>query len=130
MRPSTYQPPWSVCSRPRVRKRTSLTLIGCSLGGSISYAYLALTPRHSVSQLIAMGAPLRWTQIHPLIRAAFFSPRLARVVRLTRTRELLEAAFPIVSRVRPIISLYMNPATIDTSCMDVMTRTVEDPIRA
>ncbi len=115
-----------VLATTRTRAKT-LTLIGCSLGGSISYGYLALTPRHSVSQLITMGAPLRWTEVHPVIRAAFFSPRLAKVVRVTRTREMLRLAFPVVSRLRPVISLYMNPATIDTRSIDVMTRTVEDP---
>lgn len=106
---------------------TSLTLVGCSLGGSITYGYLALTPRNSVSAVIAMGAPLRWTEIHPLIRTAFFSPRLASLVKITGTRQMLRAAFPLVSRIKPVISLYMNPATIDTRRMDVMTRTVEDP---
>lgn len=104
-----------------------VTLIGCSLGGSICYGYLGLTQRHSVSQIIAMGAPLRWTEIHPVIRAAFFSPRIASLVRITRTRQMLGLAFPLLSRIRPIISLYMNPSTIDTTRMDIMTRTVEDP---
>ncbi len=106
---------------------TTLTLIGCSLGGSISYAYLALTSQHDVSAMIAMGAPLRWTEIHPVIRAAFISPRLASLVKITRTRLLLRLAFPLLRRIKPAISLYMNPETIDTRRMDVMMRTVEDP---
>lgn len=106
---------------------TSLTLVGCSLGGSITYAYLALTPRHSVSQVIAMGAPLRWTEIHPMIRVAFFSPQVARLVKITRTREMLRTAFPVLSRIKPFISLYMNTNTIDTSQIYEMTKTVEDP---
>jgi pimeloyl-ACP methyl ester carboxylesterase len=104
-----------------------LILVGCSLGGSISYGYLAATPAPRVAGMIAMGAPLRWTHIHPLLRAAFFSPLLARLVRITRTREMLKNAFPVVSRVRSLISLYMNPDTIDVSQLDAMTATVEDP---
>jgi pimeloyl-ACP methyl ester carboxylesterase len=106
---------------------STLTLIGCSLGGSITYGYLALTPRNSVSEVIAMCAPLRWTEIHPVIRAVFSSPRLARLVRITGTRDMLRTVFPALRRIRPVISLYMNPDTIDTSQMNVMTRTVEDP---
>jgi pimeloyl-ACP methyl ester carboxylesterase len=104
-----------------------LILVGCSLGGSIAYGYLAATPKPRVAGMIAMGAPLRWTHIHPIIRAAFFSPLLARAVKITRTREMLKNAFPLVSRVRSLISLYMNPDTIDVSQLDAMTATVEDP---
>jgi pimeloyl-ACP methyl ester carboxylesterase len=102
-------------------------LIGCSLGGSIAYSYLALFPDHSVSELIAMGAPLRWTQVHPIIRTAFISPALISFVRFSRTRQLLRTVFPVLKHLPRVLSMYMNVSTIDTRHIYEMTRTVEDP---
>lgn len=104
-----------------------LVLIGCSLGGSIAYGHLALCKDHRVAELITMGAPLRWAEIHPALRVAFSSPRLARALRIQNTRELLRGALPVLLRVPSLLSLYMNSASIDTSRMQEMTETVEDP---
>lgn len=104
-----------------------LTLIGCSLGGSIAYGYLAHDKKPRVSRMIAMGAPLRWTEIHPLIRVAFSSPAIAGSFRMSGTRTLVRGAFPILERLPSLLALYMNSATIDTRCMNEMAETVEDP---
>lgn len=104
-----------------------LTLIGCSLGGSIAYAYLALRHDPRVRQLVTMGAPLRWLDVHPLLRVAFASPTLAGMVRLNRTRELVRGLFPVLIRVPALLSLYMNTQTIDVRRMSEMTQTVENP---
>ncbi|MEM6791254.1 MAG: alpha/beta fold hydrolase [Myxococcota bacterium] len=109
---------------PRAR---DLTLIGCSLGGSLAYAYLARRPDPRVGRLVTMGAPLRWTEVHPILRLAFSSPTLAGWVRVPRTRALVRHAFPLLTKWPALLSLYMNPATIDTSRIDAMVRTVEDP---
>jgi len=105
----------------------SVSLIGCSLGGSIAYGYLANSKRPRVSELIAMGAPLIWNEIHPLIRVAFSSPSVAGAFRMSGTRALVRTAFPILERVPSLLALYMNAATIDTACMSEMAQTVEDP---
>jgi len=104
-----------------------LTLIGCSLGGSIAYGYLALRRDPRVAQLVTMGAPLRWLDVHPLLRVAFSSPTLAGLVRINRTRELVRGLFPLLVRVPALLSLYMNTQTIDLGRMSEMTQTVEDP---
>jgi len=104
-----------------------LTLIGCSLGGSIAYGYLALRKDPRVTQLVTMGAPLRWLDVHPLLRVAFSSPTLAGMVRFNRTREMVRGLFPLLIRVPALLSLYMNTQTIDLRRMSEMTRTVENP---
>ncbi len=105
----------------------ALTMIGCSLGGSVAYGYLALSGARRVAGLIAMGAPLRWTEVHPLIKLVFSSPALAGMVRISNTRAILETAFPLLRRVPSLLGLYMNADTIDVQCMNEMTVTVEDP---
>ncbi|HZO14827.1 MAG TPA: alpha/beta fold hydrolase [Polyangiaceae bacterium] len=104
-----------------------LTLIGCSLGGSIAYAYLALCGVDRVDALVAMGAPLRWAEIHPLVRAMFSSPALVGSVRVSNTRRLMRSLMPVLVRAPALLSFYMNPSTIDLSCAHELTRTVEDP---
>jgi pimeloyl-ACP methyl ester carboxylesterase len=105
----------------------TVTLVGCSLGGSIAYGYLAVTGARRVSEVIAMGAPLRWSEVHPLIKIAFASPALAARLKISNTRKWLRSAFPLIERFPSLLGMYMNPASIDTSDMQAMTQTVEDP---
>ncbi len=106
----------------------TVTLIGCSLGGSIAYAHLVLRPDHRVGGLIAMGAPLRWVKIQPLIKIAFASPRLAGAISFSHTRALVRGAMPLLRGVPSLLSMYMNMETIDMDCVDELTKTVEDPV--
>ncbi|MCZ7685719.1 MAG: alpha/beta hydrolase [Sandaracinaceae bacterium] len=46
-------------------------VIGASLGGSIGYAHLALEPRHRIGSLVAIGSPLRWVEVPPILRIPF-----------------------------------------------------------
>ncbi|MBM4357695.1 MAG: alpha/beta fold hydrolase [Deltaproteobacteria bacterium] len=108
-------------------RATDLTLIGASLGGTVSYGYLALHHRTSVKSLITMGSPLRWEEAHPLVRLALASPTLAGAVKVRGARTALRSALPALLRVPPILGFYMNPATIDMSRIGELTRTVEDP---
>jgi len=104
-----------------------VTLIGCSLGGTIAYGYLALSGKRRVSELIAIGAPLRWDDVHPLLRVAFASPTIAGMLKISGTRSMVQRGFPLLLRVPSLLSLYMNTATIDINQMEAMTQTVEDP---
>ncbi|MBW2455048.1 MAG: alpha/beta fold hydrolase [Deltaproteobacteria bacterium] len=115
-----------VLSSTKTRAR-QVVLIGCSLGGTLVYGYLALHRNHRVSRLITMGAPLRWVEIHPALRLAFGSPMLVGAVRLSRTRTLVRGALPLLLRVPKLLSLYMNTATIDLRHISELTETVEDP---
>ncbi len=103
-------------------------LIGCSLGGSIAYGYLAHHPdRHRLRSMVAMGAPLIWEGAHPLIKLLFSSPRLAALVDLRGTRRLARVALPIATRLPQLLSIYMNTDGIDLSRGDQLVRTVDDP---
>lgn len=108
--------------------RARVDAIGCSLGGSLLYAYGAAVRRHRLRRLVTMGAPLRWTP-SALTRAfGLFAPTLGSVP-MRGTRHLTRVALPIVSTVVPILlSIYLNPKITRTRPGRMLTRTVEDPI--
>jgi pimeloyl-ACP methyl ester carboxylesterase len=108
-------------------KSHALSLIGCSLGGTIALAYLALAQPEVVTEFVAMGAPLRWIDVHPLLKVVFASPAIAGKLRISGTRELVKSVMPLLRRMPSLLSLYMNPSTIDMDRIDEMAQTVEDP---
>lgn len=102
--------------------------IGCSLGGTFLYAYLAHHPRsHGLASVVGLGAPLKWVDRHPLLKVAFRSPRLASLVRIKGTRRIARAALPVLKNVPGLLSMYMNTAHIDLSDAGQLTQTVDDP---
>ncbi|MSP59426.1 MAG: alpha/beta fold hydrolase [Myxococcales bacterium] len=103
-------------------------LIGASLGGSIAYAYLALDRAPRVHSLIAIGSPLRWTEVHPVLKLAFSSPRLAGALSFGGTRALARRGLGLLSRAPRLLSIYMNAGHVDLSAAATMVETVEDPI--
>jgi len=104
-----------------------LDLLGCSLGGSIAYAALALKQDAPVGAVVAMGSPLRWTDIHPAVRVAFSSPTLVGAVPFAGTRTFARLAFPILARVPGLLSIYMNTSHVDIRRADALIQTVDDP---
>jgi poly(3-hydroxyalkanoate) synthetase len=111
------------------RRSERLHLIGCSLGGSFAYAYVAHHPKaHHLASLTGMGAPLRWERKHPLLSLMFSSVRLASVLEIRGTRRLARAALPVAKRIPKALDLYMNAAGIDLSKADRLVETVDDPI--
>ena len=107
----------------------SVDLIGCSLGGSLVFAYLAHHPEdHGVGAVVSMGGPLRWDKVHPVLKAAFTSGRLAGAVPVRRTRELARRVLPVAKRVPSLMSIYMNTSQVDLSAADQLVNTVDDPV--
>lgn len=103
--------------------------IGCSLGATLVYGYLAHHPTsHPFGGVVAIGGPLRWDAPHPLLALAFASPRLAGAVRFKGTRRLAQAALPLLVRVPSLLGLYMNASEVDLSAAGELVKTVEDPI--
>src|SRR5690606_26577086 len=88
-------------------------LIGASLGGSLVYAALVLSPDLPVGGVVAIGAPLRWESPHLLLRAAFRSRRLAGAIPMTGTDAVARRLFPWIARVPGALSIYMNQAHVD-----------------
>jgi len=103
-------------------------VVGCSLGASFVYGYLAThVDDHGVGSVIAIGGPLRWEKVHPAVRAVFASPSLAAMLPSKGTRMMARLAIPIVKRLPPIASIYMNVRQIDLEEADELVRTVDDP---
>lgn len=112
----------------RTRSRaTQMDLIGCSLGGTISYAHVALRPDHRVGSVISVGSPLRWLTVPSIFKAAFFSPKLVGMIPITGSRFMLSRLFPILGKVPGALDIYLNSAHVDIAAAHELTRTVEDP---
>lgn len=102
--------------------------IGCSIGISYLYAYLAHhTDDHRVGSLVGIGGPLRWRQVHPLMRLLFGSPSVARWLPTRGIRQMAKMALPLAPYVRPVTDLYMNIDRIDFSQADQLLKTVDNP---
>lgn len=121
-----------VFERVLARTRTGATRldpIGCSLGATLVYGYLAHHAQdHPFGSVVGVGGPLRWDQPHPLLALAFASPRLAAAVPFRGTRRLAELALPLLVRLPSLLGLYMNAAEVDLSAAGELVQTVEDPI--
>ncbi|MCB9778626.1 MAG: alpha/beta fold hydrolase [Alphaproteobacteria bacterium] len=119
----------------RVRAETAsehdrIDVIGCSLGASIVYAYLASRPsKHGLARVVAMGGPLRWVDVHPLLAVAFKSPVLAGLLPVRGTRAMARRALPIARHLPPLLSIYMNAREVDLSQPELLVNTVDDPVR-
>lgn len=102
--------------------------IGCSLGGSLLYAWVAAADRPRVDRLVAMGSPLRWagSRLH---RAFAATAPLTSAFPLRGSRMLARAALPIAARFfRPALGIYLNPAITRLDRAADLVLTVEDPI--
>ena len=120
----------AVARAVRERTRTeahAVDLVGASLGGSIAYAHLALVRDTPVHGLVAIGAPLCWTEIHPVLRTAFASPWIAGNLVIRGVRPVMRAAAPILRWYPNLLSIYMNTAHVALAAIDEMLSTVEDP---
>lgn len=115
------------------RTRTTATradIIGASLGGTLMFAHATMVKEHKLGSLVAMGSPVRWVSVHPLVRVLFASPMLVGLVRLRGTRKLAELALPLLARFSPwLLGVYMNPEASDIGAAREMVKTVEDPNR-
>lgn len=102
--------------------------IGCSLGGSLLYAYGAGLPSHRLRRLVTMGTPLRWTPSAMTRAVTLLGPTVGRIP-MVGTRRLSRFALPIAANLVPsALSIYLNPRITRTRPAHLLTRTVEDPI--
>lgn len=103
--------------------------IGCSLGGSLVYAWLAHHPvDHRCGRVVAIGGPLRWDHVSPLLRGAFVSGHLAGAVPIVGTRRMAALALPVLKRIPGALSMYMNVDGIDLANIGSLVQTVDDPV--
>ncbi len=107
-----------------------VNVIGASLGGTIMLVHATCTPGHRIGAMVAIGTPVRWVKIHPLLRFAFRSPTLVGLLKVKNTRRLAAAALPHLAKRTPwVLSVYLNPSITDMSAAEEMIKTVEDPNR-
>lgn len=122
----------SVVSYIQANQRSQNSLldaVGCSLGATFLFSYLALNPEsHGLGGLITMGGPLRWKNPHPMVDTLFRSPELAAALPIWGTRHIAKRVLPIAKRLPFVLDVYMNKAMIDLSKVDQLVRTVDDPI--
>jgi pimeloyl-ACP methyl ester carboxylesterase len=105
-----------------------LDVIGCSLGASLTFAHLACVPDAKVHTVVSMGGLVTWTEVPPLLRALFFSRRVAGSLRLKGTRTLAGIALPALGRWAPgLLSMYLHTQSTDIAFASTMIQTVEDP---
>jgi pimeloyl-ACP methyl ester carboxylesterase len=110
--------------------RDRVDVIGASLGGTLAFAHAVLEPRHRLGGIVAMGSPVRWVKLHPVLALAFKSPALVGQLRIRGARRFTELALPQLARFTPwLLSIYMNSAITETAAAREMVRTVEDPNR-
>lgn len=103
--------------------------IGCSLGATFLYAYLAHhLDTHPLATLVSLGGPLRWETSHPAVSIAFASPAVAGAVRIIGTRAVAKRFLPLVKRVPSMLSVYMNAAHVDLDAADQLVQTIDDPV--
>ncbi len=105
---------------------SKVSVIGCSLGGSIAYAHLALSDTPRVGALVTVGSPLRWHDLSPLFALPARLPRLLAMIPVAGTRRIAGACLPLLARVPGLLAPYMNAAHVDLSCAAELAQTVED----
>jgi len=108
-----------------------IDLVGCSLGATYLFMHVALNPDHRVHALAAIGGPLRWTNVHPVVKVAFSSPTLAGLVPFWGTSLAAELALPFVANHLPgLLAIYLRVENVNIEKAPILVRTVEDPVPA
>ena len=106
---------------------TTIHALGCSLGASILYIYLAHRADHGLASLVSIGGPLRWEDVHPLVKLVFKSPGLAGAIPIRGTRAGARLVLPVVKRMPGLLSIYMNASQVDLRAAGELVKTVENP---
>jgi alpha-beta hydrolase superfamily lysophospholipase len=113
-----------------ISRHPEIDLLGASLGGTIAMLYRTQHRRPAPGRVALLGSPIRWLDVHPLVKTLFASPRLAGALELQKTRAVAAVALPAVARLAPwALRIYVNPAATDLRHYDEMVNTVEDPSR-
>ncbi len=102
-------------------------IIGASLGGTFVFVYLTLMESRKVGSLVAIGSPLRWVEVHPLVAVMFCSPWLVETVKINHIRTFYRYALPVLTRAPYLLNMYIHPEIVDFSRPDMLARTVDNP---
>lgn len=116
-------------SEKSLARGEKIDAIGCSLGGTFLFIHLALRRVNKLGALVAIGAPLRWEKINPIMGAAFGCPTLVGLIPMKNIRSLTHLLFPLLLRAPSLLKIYLNRDIVDTSNYKEMLKTVDDPNR-
>ena len=120
----------TVLEHTQQAQASRVDVLGASLGATIMFILATMGDAAKLGSLISIGGPVRWVKVHPVLKIAFGSPRIAGWIRLRGTRRLAEIALPLFARHAPwVLSIYLNPAITDVSAARELVKTVEDPNR-
>lgn len=120
---------FNTVQRRRRSEPDRLDVVGCSLGATFLFAYLAHNlETHPFGSIVSLGGPLRWETVHPLVEVVFASPRLAGAVKIVGTRAVARQLLPVVKKVPSALALYMNADRIDLGTADQLVRTIDNPV--
>lgn len=109
-------------------ERLGLHTIGCSLGATFLYGYLAHhRDNHPIRSLVSIGGPLEWNDVHPILSFLFSSPFLAGLVPIRGVQPLAKLLMPLLKAKPELISMYMNLEQIDIEPVDELVNTMENP---
>ena len=100
--------------------------IGASLGGAVVYSHLARTRGQGIRGIVTLGAPLRWDAVPPILRTAFRSRRLARIVPMRGTGRLARLLMSSLARIG-LLGAYVNRQRLDPNHTQAIEETLEDP---
>ena len=103
-------------------------VLGASLGATLMYA-LAVRGAPHMGSLVSIGGPLRWVEVHPLVRALASSPTAIGLLPFPETRPFARRALPVLLRVPRVFEVYLHASIVDMNAMGTMLRTVETPSR-
>lgn len=104
-----------------------VTLVGCSLGGTLAYAYMATSSEDRVGGLVAMGSPLRWVRAPWALRVLTRSPQLLRYVPTYGSQRAAKFGFPILAKIPNSLSFYVNPSNVDLTKIPELVKSISDP---
>jgi len=113
-------------TRHALSKTGKVDLIGCSLGGTLSFIYTALQKNHKAGAIVAMGSPLKWEEAHWLLRSVLFFPRLVGAIKISQTRQFVQWLYPLLVR-SPLLKIYLHKEIVDLRWKDQLMKTIEDP---
>jgi len=105
-----------------------IDLLGCSLGGTLAYIYASMSPHNKCGAIVSMGSPMRWEDVHPLIKLAFISPKIVGSLRVSYTKELIKLFFPLIVN-SPFLKLYLHKEMVDLRNQNILLESVENPNR-
>jgi pimeloyl-ACP methyl ester carboxylesterase len=112
----------------RIHAQQKLALFGCSLGGSIALAHVALNGDDGLAGVITVGSPLTWEGVHPLLRAMGSSRLVSEFLRPRGLRDFAERAAPLLRIAPQALSPYLNVDNIDLDVLPQLIQTIEDPL--